>query len=412
MVALDDELRDLVIERAPDALADPFRLWDALREAAPAHRVGARVFVTRYDDVKRLCQDTSTRYALRFADSPALRRRMRALSAEEARASRELWRFAGLWMVGTAGEDHARLRRIAQRAFSARRIAQLADTTRRHADELVASLAAGGVTDVMPMAHELPLRMITDLLGCPPEDGEPIAAWSAAIAAALEPAPPDVIVRAYDALRSFTDYVARRVQLSRRAPVNTDLIATLLDARDGDGLSEEELVAMFVLLLFAGHETTVNLIAHGLHQLLTHPDQWRLLCAQPQLWPNAVEELLRFVSPVQYVMRPVGEPHVVAGEPLHVGDLVLPVIAAANRDPRSFASPSVLDVARPDAKTHLALGFGARYCLGNALARMTAGALLAGIARRFPGVRLASGELRYAGTPALRRLEALPVATA
>jgi cytochrome P450 len=180
-------------------------------------------------------------------------------------------------------------------------------------------------------------------------------------------------------------------------------------AHEGDRLADQELTAMFVILLFAGHETTTNLIGNGLVELMRHRDQWERLCADPSLVPAAVEELLRWVTPVQWLGRVATEPFELEGVQIEAGQTVFPILAAANRDPAAFRNPERLDISRPDAKNHLALGFGPHFCIGNALARLEGTVAFATLARRFPGLELADEHLGWRGNAMLRGLEALPV---
>jgi cytochrome P450 len=186
-------------------------------------------------------------------------------------------------------------------------------------------------------------------------------------------------------------------------------VTALMQAQEGDRLADQELTAMFVVLLFAGHETTTNLIGIGLVELLRHRDQWERLCADPSLAASATEELLRWVTPVQWLGRVVTEPFELEGVRLERGQSVFPILAAANRDPEAFADPNRLDITRPDARNHLALGFGPHFCIGNALARLEGTVAFGTLARRFPELELAEDELGWRGNAMLRGLTALPV---
>ena len=396
--------------RDDHALADPYPLWNRLREEAPVHRLGPQILVSRYDDVKVLCRDASDRYGFSYGQSEYARQYAARLPADHASAFHELWGFQGMWMGMTTGDYHARLRRVAHRAFTPARVAELRESMRRDTAEMLTPLIERDRADIMEVAYRLPLKVVLDLLDCPQEDLERLDALSTTLNNGLNPhADADAIMSAHEAMRALMAYVRAWADDERAASERTDLVAALLDARAHDLLTEDELAAMFVMLLFAGHETTVNLIGHGLHQLLLYRDQWRLLCADPTLWPTAIDELLRFVSPVQFLVRPAAEPHEFGGVEVGVGDMLVPVLAAANRDPAVFDAPDALDVGRAKVREHLAFGFGAKFCLGNAIARMQGIAVLGELARRFPDMELATDELHYTGTPALRQLEKLPV---
>jgi cytochrome P450 len=195
----------------------------------------------------------------------------------------------------------------------------------------------------------------------------------------------------------------------RRAPDPGDLVSALVDAEQDERLGSDELAAMFVVLLFAGHETTTNLIGVGMRSLLEQPDQWRALCADPSLAGSATEELLRYVTPVQFGNRLPLVDVEIAGHAVPAGKTVIPLHGAANRDPRVFEDPDAIDIARANAGQHVALGFGPHFCLGASLARLEGRIVFEQLATRFPGLELAAGEPEWVGNASLRRLRELPV---
>jgi cytochrome P450 len=405
---LDEQLEGLIDALDPAAVANPYPVWKRLREEAPVHRSGSRIVVTRYPDVKALLHDESRRYHQKLSESVFAAQHAASAQSELGRAFRELNRFQGLWLAAASGEEHERFRRIVHRGFTPRRIAELKESMRSHVDELLSSVE-DGVVDLQPLAYQLPMRVILDLLDCPQEDLERIFRWTVQLGSGLNRADADAIMGAYHAMVAFRDYVIDRIEESRTAANSTGLIATMLDASASERLTEDELIGTFAFLLFAGHETTAGLIGQGLHALLIDREQWELLCVNPDLWPNAIEELVRFVSPAQYTVRIARGAHDLGTVEVDPGEILMPIIAAANRDPEVFEDPDRLDIRRENVKAHLGFGFGPKYCLGNAVARLEASVVLGELARRFPEMCPAGDDLRYVRRLPVRLLAELPV---
>ena len=220
------------------------------------------------------------------------------------------------------------------------------------------------------------------------------------------------MIDAHHAIEEFRAYVGGVIARHRADPdAGSELVAALLGAEGEEQLSEDELAAMFVVLLFAGHETTTNLISIGLVELLRERDQWELLCRDPSLVPGAVEELLRWVTPVQWEQRLVVEDVELGGALLERGQTVLTMLAGANRDPEVFERADELDITREDARKHLSFGHGPHFCLGASLARLEGEIAFTELTRRFPDIELAvdPGELVFQGAAMMRQLRALPV---
>jgi cytochrome P450 len=335
---------------------------------------------------------------------------MRGLSDEQQTAHLEVSAFESLYLSRSDGSQHRRLRNIAHHAFTPRRIAEMKRTVQRYTDAMISESTSGDVVDLMPtLAYQLPLMVIVDMLGVPESDRESIHVWSNLLGRNRGGDDPAALLEAHRAMAEFRHYVEDVVLPERRRRPGTDLVSALMEAHDGERLADQELTAMFVILLFAGHETTTNLIGNGLVELMRHRDQWDRLCADPSLVDSAVEELLRWVTPVQWLGRVATQPFKLEEVEIEAGQTVFPVLAAANRDREAFAEPDRFDIARPDAKNHLALGFGPHFCIGNALARLEGAVAFATLARRFPEVELAEDDLRWRGNAMLRGLEALPV---
>jgi cytochrome P450 len=391
-----------------ETMADPWRVWNRLREEAPLFEHGPVVLVTRYDDVRTLYRDNanfSNEAARRGSAFDAIRA---GLNGIEREALDSVTAFEAMYVSRTDPPQHARLRMIAHRIFTPRRIEELRRSIEGYTESMLSDAEAGTTVDLMPFAYRLPLMVISDLLGVPDADREKVHEWSGKLGANRLGAPPDVLLAAHAAQLEFREYVGGMVAEHRRGPAPSDLVAALMDA-EGDRLSAEELTAMFVVLLFAGHETTTNLIAIGLDQLLRHPDEWRSLCEDRTLVGNAVEELLRVVSPVQWTRRVTTRQVAFADRVLPEGQTVFAVAAAANHDPRVFDEPDAVQIARPNAKDHVALGFGPHFCLGASLARLEGQIVFDALARRFPKAEPATDELQWRGAPSLRSPASLPV---
>lgn len=399
-----------ILASDPDAIADPFPVWNRLRDVAPVHRHGSVVLVSRYADVKRLQRDSdhlSNRYAI---DGTLVAANYARLDDEQVAAAKEIASFESLYMPRSDGDDHARLRGIAQRAFSPRRVADMRAGIERYTDLLIDEMRQGAPVDFRgSFAYRLPMMAITEMLGVPDGDRERVNRWSNQLGRNRGGDNPDAVLGAHAAMREFRHYIEEVVIPERRANPGTDLVSALIEASEGDQLSDQELTAMFVVLLFAGHETTTNLLSGGLLELMRHRDQWRRLVDDPALVPNAVEELLRWTSPVQWVGRVAAADVTIGDLDVARGESVFLLIAAGNRDPEQFPDPDRLDVTRDNARTHLSLGFGPHFCLGNSLARMEAAVALTSLVTRFPDVRALDDAPGWTGNAMLRTLTSLPI---
>lgn len=384
--------------------ADPFPFYSRMRQEQPVCRVrwsGRREvwLVTRYDDATALLKDR------RFVKDP---RNVAGRSAQQPWMPGFL-RPLQLNMLDQDEPAHRRLRQLVQKAFTPRRVEGMRQSIETIAADLLATVGERREVDlVRAYARPLPLRVISDLLGVPWEDRDRFHRWTRVI---LRPPTPPNMVRALPSIAAFMRYL-KRLFARRRSEPGDDLISALLAAEaEGDRLGEDELLAMVFLLLVAGHETTVNLIASGTLALLEHPDQLELLRREPELISSAVEELLRFVSPVdtsteRYAREDLG----FGGAAIGRGEMVLAALASANRDPSRFEAPDALDLRR-QPNHHLAFGDGPHFCLGASLARLEAQIALALLVRELPGLRLAvaPARLRWRPTPMVRGLETLPV---
>jgi cytochrome P450 len=293
-------------------------------------------------------------------------------------------------------------------------VARLRPRIAQIVDALLDAIPPAQPFDAMAhIARPLPVQVIALMLGIDPSDSADLLRWSDDLAAFIgAPQPTHTLaLRAQDSVLALTDYFHQ--QLLHSHPNDPDvLLAALRQARAQGALKDDaELLAQCAMLLFAGHETTRNLLGNGLHALLNHPEQWQSLLDDPNRAPGAVRELLRFDSPVQYTGRRVTTALTLHGQRLERGDLVLPLIGSANRDPARHAHPDRLDILRPDPGA-LAFGSGIHACLGAALTRLEAEMTLRQLLARWPGLRLAQAAPQWMENPAYRGLQSLLLQTA
>jgi len=264
---------------------------------------------------------------------------------------------------------------------------------------------------IADLAFPLPVKVIALMLGVPAEDHMRFRDWAHAIDHVLEPAnlvTPEVFREGDRAIGELTEYF-RRLAAQRLQEPQEDLVSALVEVEaEGQRLNTDELLAMCILILFAGHATTVNLIGNGTLALLRHPDQWALLRNNPDLIKSAVEELLRYDSSIQVTSRIATEDLEIGGQKVRKGQEVFLLLGAANRDPEQFSDPDRVDVTRADNR-HLAFGGGIHYCLGAPLARAEAQVVFAALVKRMPNLKLSTDMLEYQQTVSFRGLKALPV---
>ncbi len=317
-------------------------------------------------------------------------------------------------MLAVDAPDHTRMRKLVTRAFTARAVARLRERTAQIAAELLDSMAAkGDAADlVADYASLLPATVIAEMLGAPVAMRGQFLAWGAGAALSLDPGVTYSEFRRSEAdLRALDEWMRGHFDdVRRRGPTpGQDILSDLVLARDEKGaLTDAELASVAMLLLAAGFETTVNLIGNAVVLLTTHTEQLALLRADPDLWPQAVDEVLRYESPVQRTARVAHRDTVVAGEHVPAGKIVIMVLGAANRDPAVFADAQRFDVTRVDAGTHLGFSSGAHYCLGAGLAEMEGQVALEALFDRFPDIAPV-GVPHRRPTRVLRGYDAMPV---
>jgi hypothetical protein len=347
---------------SPAYREDPYPFLHRLRERSPVNLtpIGA-VRLTRYADIARLLRDGPVRMTLADGSSPNF-------DPEDRRGSfRE-------FMLNRDGPEHLRLRQLVAKAFTRRAVTQMTDEIRAATDEALAgALARGGLDVIEDLARYVPARMICRVMGVPDEDRERFTAWTQARTNAFfaRILPQEIVLNVRAAGEALADYFEELVR-RRRAKLGDDLLSQLILASEADDrLTHEEVIVHAIGLLTAGFETTIGLIGNGIRALLSHPEQMRLLQAEPTRIDNAVEECLRFDAPVLMIWRVLAQDWEIGGQVLPKDTVVWPVVGAANRDPARFADPDVFDIARADV-AHLAFGGGTHFCLGHQLARMEA----------------------------------------
>jgi len=391
----------------PEHRADPHATWRDLRENEPVFhsRVFRGWFCTRYDDVLHVLRDPN--FTTDRSETAAMRGVMRLARREPD--------FGGLIernLLMLDGPEHRRLRKLVAKAFTPRRVERMRPQLEATVEELLDRVAAHGDSEmevVSDLAYPLPVIAIADLLGVPRSDHDRFRDWASRLVQLLDPfqgrggAKPMI-----EATHEIFDYF-RVLLAERRASPRDDLLSAMLAAEeDGDRLEELDLLALSSLLLVAGHETTSNLIASSVLLLLRRPDERKRLQDDLSLLPTAVDEFLRYESPIQFTDRAVIEDCEIGGRRIPAGQLVGACLAAANRDPARFADPDRLDVGRTD-NPHLAFGQGHHFCLGSQLARLEAEVAIGALLRRFPDLTGPQDPPGWRRSMIVRGPEALPV---
>lgn len=391
----------------PDVHANPYPMYARLRAEDPVHwsALMEAWVLTRYDDVVAVLTDS------RFS---ADRRQARNRFADEiARREEEFGPFGRTrTMLTSDPPEHTRLRRLVSKAFTPRMVEGLRPRIQEIVDELLDAAAQNGRMDVIrDLAYPLPVIVIAEMLGVPPEHRDQFKHWSDEIVGVLGGplVPQETLERSRVAVHELAEYLSGVIVERRREP-REDLVSGLIAAEEqGQILSEDEMLATAMLLLVAGNETTTNLIGNGMLSLLRNPDEMERLCADPSQVPTAVEELLRYDGPVQATGRVAMEDLEIGGQKVTKGQAVLTVLGAANRDPAQFGKPDELDLDR-QPNEHVAFGDGIHFCLGAPLARAEGQIAFETLLRRFAHPRLETDNLQWGGSFILRGLKGLPIA--
>jgi cytochrome P450 len=376
--------------------ADPYPVYERLRQNTPiffSEELGMTVFA-RYEDIRTLLMDKRLGRTMNHVATPTERQK----AAERWAHLPNYNRYVRVNMLEMEGADHTRLRRLVSAALDPRRIRKLRDRVQAVVDELLNRIAPHGNMEFLEeLAVPLPVHMISELLGWPAEQRDRLRPWSAQIVRLYEKDfTKDEEARAESATTEFAAALNELTDDRSRTP-RDDLVSALVAVRDhGNRLSRDELIATCILLLNAGHEATVNGAGNGLLALLRNPGQLARLRSEPVLIGTAIEELLRFDSPLQLFHRFVLEDFEHGGVKFARGDMVGFLYGSANRDPQGFERPDELDLARKP-NSHLAFGAGAHFCLGAPLARLELDVLFTTLLRRLPTIRL------YGRQPEFRR---------
>ena len=380
--------------QAPDALANPYAIYHQLRTMAPIHWDSGRQLwqVTSYADVSLLLRDPRLSAQRVVPNRTALSEAAKALL-------KPLDRCFELWLVFREPPDHTPLRNYCASVLTPPSLASLSARIQRNIDKLLDAVAHQENFDfIRSFAYPLPAMNICDMLDIPEEDVPAIADWLRTVVAAFGTGS-----NFDEAARSFRDISLYLSDLIRRPTVKTN---ALVDACRNGSLTQEEFIANYVFLLLAGHDTTTNMIGNGLLSLLENPVELASLRSDPTLLSPAIEELLRFESPVQMVYRTVMETMTVSGRTLHKGQPVLLSVGGANRDPAKFPAPDTLQLRRKP-NPHLAFIAGVHQCLGAQIARLEARLVWSTLLRRFQSFQLAEATTHWVGKPGVRGLERL-----
>ncbi|MFJ7910148.1 cytochrome P450 [Kitasatospora sp. NPDC096204] len=385
----------------PEARRDPYPFYARMRSESPVHRSAQGIwYLTRYADVEAALTDPRL-----SNDRDRMTRAYVALGGDLKSFSRLTDRL-GRVMSNTDPPDHARLRKLANRAFTARRVEALRDGVQRIVDRLIdRAVQAGPAMDLIEaVAAPLPMSVVCRLFGIPDDDLPQVKTWFSRFGRLSED-----LDKSEEAIDQYEEYLARLIR-ARRADPGDDLISALVATQQQDDrLTDSELLSTCFVLITAGDETTTQLIGNGMLALLRHPDQLARLRADPGLIRGAVEELARYDTVTQAIVRVVAEDLEIGGRTLREGELVYLFLGATNRDPERFEDPDRLDLTRPDNR-HLSFGNGPHFCLGGPLAKLQAEVAVGTLVRRLPGLRLADGaSLEWRPNPLQRRLSALPV---
>jgi cytochrome P450 len=392
----------------PATLADPYAVFSRMRDEDPCHwspRLRSWV-LTRYDDVRAVCLDKDR------LSSDRLRPYFASLPGPEAERIASIVRYLSQWMVFQDPPDHTRLRRLIGRVFHARSMQAMRPQVQEIAQWLLQHLEGRERIDLIAdYAGPLPCLVIMALLGVPRGDLAEVKRMSDEMALFIGSSrtSPEKYDTAEAATREMAAFFQRLID-ARRARPEADLLSELVHLQDesGDRLADDELIGTCIMLLFAGHETTTNHIANGLHALMRFPGEAARLRAEPGLAAAAVEELLRYDGPSGAQVRVVSQTHELHGKRLEAGQRVFIMLNAANRDPRAYPDPDRLDLDR-DGLPHLSFGFGIHICLGFPLARTEGQVAIPALLARYRSLEPEGGPPEWINSLVFRGMKALPV---
>ena len=367
----------------PIIMADPFPIYDKLREEDPVHWSPCLKswVITRYSDVRDplLSDNLSVNRLTKFYSN---------LPPRQAAILKDIIHYLNLWLVFRDPPDHTRLRRIMRHAFTAEAIVQMRPNIEEISQILLDRIDRNAVNKVDligDFASRLPAHVIMDLLGVPRDMMDDFKKWSDDMSVFIGGARNslDKYERAADGCQKMAAYFQNLIKVCQANPQLGFLMDLINANEEGDTLSDDELVASCILILFAGHETTTNLIGNAARLMLEYPDQLNQLLANPDLIHSAIEEVMRFDGPTNALVRVVSKDHELHGKQLHEGERVFVMVNSANRDPRAFVAPQVFDIRRQQNR-HLTFGQGIHVCMGAKLSREEGRVALQALLKRFP----------------------------
>lgn len=389
----------------PEFQTNPYPIYHSLRSVEPIHQSFTGMWVlTRYADAKAVLRDP------RFCVDKMPKNVKHKSNYLEQRNLDRLAQAIDKWLIFLDPPEHTRLRGLISKAFSSTSVNFLRPQIQKITDELISKIRHKGSMDIISdFACPLPCNVIAAILGVPVEDWFKLYYWSDKLSNILDPLRS---LEDYEQMnkvaQEFTDYFKILIAQRQKSP-QQDLLSALITVKEQDNkLSEQEIISVCMLLFFTGEETTVNLIGNGMLAFLHHPQQMQQIKTQPMLIQSAVEEILRYDSPIQITTRVATEDIVLDGVTVRCGEKVLVVLGAANRDPAQFPDPDRFDITRAN-NSHLAFADGIHYCLGAVLTRIEAEIAINALLQQLPDLKLSPDKLEWRNKVAFRSLKALPV---
>jgi cytochrome P450 len=400
--ALPSSVSPLMLE-AFEHRQNPYPIYKRFRDEHPMHRSPEGLWtLTRYHDILAVLRDD------RFSADPRNATALDSLN-EQAESVNPIRDAAGTVLLFTDPPDHTTMRTLVNKAFTPRTVEKLRSHIAELVDELLVQVEGDGMDVIGDFAYPLPALVICELMGVPVKDRDAFKGWSSDVAPILDPvSTPESLTKAMGTISQFGMYFWALIEERRKEPQD-DFLSALIAAEENDQkLSVEQLLALCVLIFIAGHETTQNLIGNGLLALLRNRDQLEMLRDNPSIVRGAVEELLRYDSPVQLTARSATTDIQVADTTIPKGEEVIVLLGAGNRDPSVFPDPDRLDITREKSQV-VSFGGGAHFCLGAGLARLEGEIAFPALLKRFPNIELGDTEPQFRPTFTLRGLESLEV---
>ncbi len=391
----------------PEVLADPYALYAQIRASDPVHwdELSRCWLITRYDDV------IAGLHEKRFSRSETLERYLARIPVEHQAEAGPIRKFFSSTFMYADAPHHTRLRSLINKAFTPSMVERFRPFVEKKTEALLQAVAGQSEIDfVSEAAFELPLAVISHMLGIGAENQDAFKAWTNDIVAVVGMLrySPEIIERATKSLSALHQYMDGIIEKARSSGEENLLTALIAAADAGERLSAEELATNAILLLMAAHETTANLTVNGVLALLQNPEQMQRLRGSPEMLDRALDEMLRYDGSVQLTGRVATQDLEIGGKVIAKGQLVQLLLGAANRDPAKFADPDRFDIDRPEVR-HAAFGMGLRYCLGAPLAKIETGTMIRFLLARFPKLSLAPQTIQYRASPIYRGPQALRI---